>query len=154
MTDVDYKLGDDELRQLADLLDRIIPPCRERGLPGAGELGAGAAIEAEMRRNPLARATVETGLREYARLRAAGSGDLLNELQKAAPGLIPTLVFHTYVAYYQDPRVTGQLGLHGRPPHPEGYRMEDSDLSILEPVRRRGKLYRDAAAKALKGSAS
>lgn len=154
MTDVDCKLGDDERRCLAELLDRIIPPCGERGLPGAGELGAGAAIEAEMQRNPLARATVEAGLREYSRLRAEGSAELLSELQEAAPGLIPTLVFHTYVAYYQDPRVTRQLGLHGRPPHPEGYRMEESDLSILEPVRRRGKLYRDAAANALKGSTS
>lgn len=138
MTDGDA-LDRQQRAALDALLDRIIPPDAERGLPGAGELGTGAAIAAEMQRNPLARATVEAGLAEFVRL---GAGIPLDEVDRAAPALLPTLAFHTFVAYYQDPRVTRALGLHGRPPHPTGYAMDDSDFSILEPVRRRGERYR------------
>ena len=39
--------------------------------------------------------------------------------------------------------VLAGLGLEPRPPHPEGYEMAASDFSILDPVRKRSKLYRD-----------
>jgi hypothetical protein len=47
------------------------------------------------------------------------------------------------VAYYQAPRVVEALGLEARPPHPKGYEVELGDLTLLDEVRRRGKLYRD-----------
>jgi hypothetical protein len=142
----DYKLSEDQRAHLVAVLDRIIPPSPERGLPGAGELGVADTIEAELRRSPQLRLVVEPGLAACAalsRASAAEDADLMTAVQTAAPALVPTLLFHTYIAYYQHPRVTEQLGLQGRPPHPIGYPMEASDLSILDPVRRRGKLYRD-----------
>jgi hypothetical protein len=33
--------------------------------------------------------------------------------------------------------------MEARPPHPKGYEMAPHDLSLLDPVRRREKLYRD-----------
>ena len=57
--------------------------------------------------------------------------------------LCPTLTFVAYVGYYQHPRVVAALGLEHRPPHPKGHEMEASDLTLLDPVRRRGKLYRE-----------
>jgi len=54
-------------------------------------------------------------------------------------------VFQTYCVYYQHPRVIAGLGLAVRPPHPEGYPLEQPDLeTLLAPVRERRKLYRDA----------
>jgi hypothetical protein len=34
--------------------------------------------------------------------------------------------------------------MEARPPYPKGYQVVQGDLSLLEPVRARGKIYRDA----------
>jgi len=54
------------------------------------------------------------------------------------------LMFHAYIGYYQHPRVIEGLDLPPRPPHPKGYEMAPNDLSLLEPVRKRGKAYRES----------
>jgi hypothetical protein len=54
------------------------------------------------------------------------------------------LTMQAYVAYYQDPRVLGVLGLAARAPHPQGHEMEENDLTLLDDVRRRPPLYRRA----------
>ena len=46
--------------------------------------------------------------------------------------------------YYQDDRVMQSLGMEPRPPFPEGFEVEQGDWSLLDPVRGRPKLYRDA----------
>jgi hypothetical protein len=58
--------------------------------------------------------------------------------------LIPAIQFHVYRFYYETPEVLEALGMPGRPPHPEGYEMEENDLGLLEAVRARKKIYRDA----------
>ena len=58
------------------------------------------------------------------------------------PAFLPGLVFHTYAGYYQHDRVFEALGLEARPPHPKGYETEANDLTLLDPVRRRRRLYR------------
>lgn len=47
-------------------------------------------------------------------------------------------------AYYRDDRVLTSLGVEPRPPFPKGFEVEQVDLSLLEPVRRRGPIYREA----------
>ena len=64
--------------------------------------------------------------------------ELLNQQAFVLP-----LTLHAYTAYYQQRRVIEALGREARPPHPRGYEMEPNDLSLLEPVRHRPKLYRD-----------
>ena len=46
--------------------------------------------------------------------------------------------------YYRDDRVMRSLDMEPRSPFPEGFEVEEGDWSLLEPVRRRGKVYRDA----------
>ena len=46
--------------------------------------------------------------------------------------------------YYRDDRVLLSLGLEARPPFPKGHTLEQGDLSLLDPVRARPKLWRDA----------
>src|SRR6516162_1999713 len=41
-------------------------------------------------------------------------------------------------------RVMRSLGLEPRPPYPKGFEVEQGDWSLLDPVRARPKLYRDA----------
>ena len=68
----------------------------------------------------------------------------LDELLAAQPHFLGPLLFHTYVGYYQQPRALAALGLEPRPPHPKGHALETGDFGLLEAVRARGKIYRDA----------
>jgi len=144
-----------EVRALACVLDLLVPRSADGRLPGAGELGLVAAIEAALRDAPGLRPAVHLGLAalaERARERGAEGFDALPAAERRAaldaiaaaqPAFVPGLVFHTYVAYYRHDRVLLGLGLEPRPPHPLGYALEPGDFSRLEKVRRRGRLYRD-----------
>jgi hypothetical protein len=145
----------DERRALACLLDLVIPRSRDGRMPAAGELGLAAQIERVAQRDPGLRGALATGvaaLGENARRR--GGADFatlaepdrlaaLKEVAAAQPGFLPGLIFHTYVAYYQAGRVLEALGLAPQPPFPKGHVLEPFDAALLEPARRRGKLYRD-----------
>ena len=62
----------------------------------------------------------------------------------ADPGFVPTLMFLAYVSYYADRGVLEGLRFEARPPHPLGHAMAPNDPSLLEPVRSRGRLWREA----------
>lgn len=148
-------LAPDERRALESVLDELIPPSRDGRLPGAGELGLVAHVEAVMAQQPDLVTAVAQGLAALAELVGdrgpQGFPDLprpqkleiLNELATLQPAFLPGLVFHTYVGYYQSPRVLQALGMEGRPPAPLGYAMEPTDPSLLDAVRGRPKLYRE-----------
>ena len=67
------------------------------------------------------------------------------QLSRALNPFLRTLVSITAQCYYRDDRVMQALGMEPRPPFPEGFTIEEGDWTLLEPVRRRGKLYRDVA---------
>ena len=46
--------------------------------------------------------------------------------------------------YYRDDRVLTAIGVEPRPPFPKGYEVPQGDWSLLDPVRARGPIYRDA----------
>ena len=46
--------------------------------------------------------------------------------------------------YYRDDRVVRSLGLEPRPPFPKGHSLEQGDWSLLDPVKKRPKMWRDA----------
>ena len=145
----------DETRVLGAVLDELIPARADGKLPGAGTLGLVARIESAVRENPDMRPAVTQGLaalEERARSRGVGSFpelerearlEVLNELASSAPAFLPALIFQTYVGYYEHPRVMQALGLEARPPHPKGYAMDPGDFSLLDPVRKRPKMYRE-----------
>jgi hypothetical protein len=146
----DHGLSIEQRRTLASVLDEIIPPSADGRLPGAGQVGLDGAIEQALRGMPELRAMIADGLAELERhadsahgatFAALSSPDKVQLLNQQA--FVLPLTFQTYVAYYQHPRVTAALGLAQRPPHPEGYAMEPNDPSLLEPVRRRDKMYRE-----------
>ncbi len=149
-------LSEAELRTLAAVLDLIIPPSGDGRMPGAGEVGIGACIEAIARREAGLRAVVVAGVAALEALaRSSGAsafaalgGEVrlaaLQEVAVAQPGFVPNLIFHTYAHYYQQGRVLEGLGLDPRPPFPTGHVLEPFDETLLDGVRRRAKLYRDA----------
>jgi len=141
---------DDQTRVLSLVLDEIIPPSPERGLPGAGEAGVAAYVERVLDALPDLRSLVTQGLADLERLARAQNGRPFTELPRAErqalladQGFVFPLTLHTYVGYYQTARVAEALGLEPRPPHPQGYEMEPNDLTLLDAVRRRPKLFRD-----------
>ena len=144
-------LSDDQRRTLASVLDEVIPPRADGRLPGAGTLGLAATVEAVLQATPDLAGMIADGLtsldetararmgRAFVELGVADKVALLNE----QPFMLP-LTFHVYVAYYQDPRVVTVLGLEARAPHPQGYAVAPSDLSLLDAVRRRPPFHRPA----------
>lgn len=83
------------------------------------------------------------GRAEFAALARSERVDALRAVAAAEPGFLPGLLFHSYVAYYRDDRVLETLGLEARPPFPKSFPLEPGDLSRLEAVRRRPRIYRD-----------
>jgi hypothetical protein len=147
----------DEERMLTTLLDTIIPPTPDGRLPGAGTLDLLTHIARSVERTPMLRPVLEYGLGSLADLARKRHPDgwpalspaerttVVEEFTAADQFFLPAFLFLAYSGYYTAPRVVEALGLEPRPPHPQGYPMEDTDLSaLLEPVRKRGKRYRDA----------
>ena len=144
----------DEKKAVASLLDVIVPPSTDGRLPGAGALGLLAHVERTVLKTPMLRPVVEYGLsalEERARARGAAGFAALSPSDQAAlladfaatdQFVLPALLFLAYGGYYQHPRIVEALGLEARAPHPKGYGMEPDDFTLLDPVRRRGKMYR------------
>ena len=53
------------------------------------------------------------------------------------------LVNATVRCYYRDDRVMRSLGMEPRPPFPKGFDIPQGDWSLLDPVRARGRVYRE-----------
>ena len=68
---------------------------------------------------------------------------MVEKLSQALNPFLRTLVRIIAQCYYRDDRVMKALGMELRPPFPEGFTVEEGDWTLLEPVRRRGKLYRE-----------
>jgi len=157
MTDdkVSYSFRQEQARALAAVLDEIIPPGGRPELPGAGELGVVAYVESALRQMPMLEPVIVQGLGALQdasrRLKSVGFAalskpdrlEVLRELESVDAAFLPTVTFLAFAGYYHDGRVVEALGLEPRPPHPAGYEMPPNDFSLLDPVRRRKKLYRD-----------
>lgn len=145
----------DQSTALSHVLDLLIPPSTDGRMPGAGEAGVGARIDALAQRDAGFQGLVAASLAaldEHARgsgaaaFAALDTAARLAALAAIAPvhsAFVPALLFHTYAGYYQTGRVLEGLGMEARAPFPKGFAMEPFDESLLARVRSRGKLYRD-----------
>jgi hypothetical protein len=143
---------------LREVLDEIIPPSDDGSFPGAGELGVGERIEEALSGRPEVGRIIERGLASISdlaeRRNPTGFGGLskservavLREVEAAEPAIFGALVMQAYFGYYTDRRITDRLGVRN-PPQPDGYDLELGDLRLLDPVRARPKLWRDAPAR-------
>lgn len=147
-------MDDATLRMVTDLLDLVVPPTADGRLPGAGALGMATHVAATVENTPMLAGVVDYGLsalRDAATQRNPGGWAALSATEKADvfgafaaddQFFLPAFLFLAYSGYYQHPRVVESLGVEPRPPHPIGYPMEPNDLTLLEPVRRRARMYR------------
>jgi len=144
----DHPLSDLQRRSLASLLDAIIPSSEDGRMPSAADMDLVAYLR---ERAPEFVPTLVEGLaaldelcvgQEFAALTAPERRSLAQELSRVQPDMFDWLHRHTLACYYQDDRVLVGLGLEPGPPFPRGNTIRSGDLSLLEPVRKRSKLYR------------
>jgi hypothetical protein len=148
----DGVLSDNQLATLTSVLDHLIPASSDGRLPGAGELGLSHYIcEHAAESLPIVVQGLAAldhiadghGASGFSALPEKLRAEVLREMDTAEPAFLPTLLYYTYVGYYQDAGVVEALGLRPGPPFPAGYEVAPTDFSILDPVRRRPKLYRE-----------
>ncbi len=140
-------------RTLDVVLNMIVPPHAARAMPGAADVGVlPYLIESEPAsigplRSELDRLEAAAQLRfgtDFADLDAAARGRLVAELRIEEPNFLRNLALHTVTRYYQDDHVLAALGMEPRAPYPRGYEVKSGDLALLDPVRDRGRIWRDA----------
>lgn len=149
------RLNDDQRAALAPVLDGFIPPSDDGVMPGAGELGIAADLDDVLQAAPemhamvvasltaLDRLAERRGVPRFTALTPAAQAEVLTELSCSDDAFPPMLMLYTFGCYYKHPRVAEHYGLEARPPHPQGYDVAPTDFAtLLEPVRRRGSIYR------------
>lgn len=137
-----------EQETLFRVVSYMVPPSEELGLPGASDEKIFADLLRSTGRDlPALRSALHV-LNEMAgdRLTAlppAQQAALLSKFRSVHPDLAGVLEAVTVRCYYRDDRVMASLGMERRPPFPLGFDVPEGDWSLLEPVRLRGKIYRD-----------
>ncbi len=153
----EFRFSPDEMQVLRAVLDEIIPAAVGGELPGAGEAGLAEYIEQAVRETPEIANVIRPALAALDQLARERTGQgfgalagpqrrpVIAEFSSQDVAFFLTMMFHAYSGYYQHERVVEGLGLEARPPHPKGYVVQPSDLDgLLQAVRQRPKLYRDA----------
>ncbi len=142
-------LSAEQIRSLRRLAETMVPASAEYGVPSAGDEAIfGDILKSLGREAPAVIAALQ-------RLEAMAGGpfaDLDQERRDAVlarlreqDGAALTDLGHIILkCYYRDDRVMRSLGMEPRPPFPKGFELEQGDWSLLDPVRARPKLYRDA----------
>lgn len=141
-----------ESRDLRCVAGMMVPPSEAFGVPGADDPAIFADITASIGRDFSA---VREALAALAALSGGAFADLDEARREAAAEVfrarggaaLATLTRVILQCYYRDDRVVLSLGLEPRPPFPKGHTLEQGDWSLLDPVRTRPKMWRDAPAK-------
>lgn len=146
MTDI---LSPAESRDLRCVAGTMIPASTEYDVPGADDDRIFADILASLGRDL---GDVRGALAALAALAGGAVADLDPARREAAMEAfrarggpaVATLGRVILQCYYRDDRVVRSLGLEPRPPFPLGHTLEQGDWSLLDPVRARPKMWRDA----------
>lgn len=141
-------LQDAQRRALRWIAALMVPPSEEHGVPGADDEAIFADILGSLGRDADAVRSVLRRLDELAGGLFADSADdaqraAVERLRKDDAALTAVLVAVVVRCYYRDDRVMRSLGMQLRPPYPKGFEVEQGDWSLLEPVRARGRVYRE-----------
>ena len=148
----DNPLSDAQRRTLAVVLDLIIPASEDGLRPSAADVDVLSyireneshtldSLRAEL--DQLDAEAFESQGEAFASLDPATGKTLVEAIREREPRFLHTLAMQTVTCYYGDDRVLEAIGVGARPPFPEGYEVPSGDLSLLEPVRRRGRVYRE-----------
>jgi hypothetical protein len=138
----------EQTRDLHALAGTIIPPSSAYGVPGADDEVIFADILRSLERD---RNDICQALANLARLAGGAFADLGAErrtevaaaFREAGGVQLAALVRVVLLCYYRDDRVMRALGQEPRAPFPKGHVVEQGDWSLLDPVRKRPRMYRE-----------
>ena len=134
---------------LAIIVNMMIPA--EGDMPGAADATIFSGILVRMEEKESAVKMALGIIEEMSTNQAGGSflaldndeqQGVIESFRSAQADLTRLFQLCTVASYYQDDRVMNALGLEARPPHPVGYEVEQTDWSLLDPVRAKEKFYR------------
>jgi hypothetical protein len=129
-------LTEGERDALRAAMDQIIPA--GDGMPSASEAGGLEYLERVARQEP----EVANQLRRL--LAELKERNTLTEFEAKDPENFAHLRDYVYEAYYTQPRIWKLIGYHDYPTDHAGPHLPPFDESLLDPVRNRPKLYREA----------
>ena len=138
---------------LEQVLDLIVPPSADGRMPGASEVGVPAYLLVHCAdalptlRDELDRLDNQAQSLNgppFSRLGANERQALVETLRAHDAEFMSRLALETVTCYYQHDRVLAALGMEVRSPAPQGFKVISGELMLLAPVRKRGKMYRDA----------
>ncbi len=150
MTTADQVFTEAQRQLLTDALNRIVPA--RDNFPGAGDLGGAAYVERAAVRDVTLRRLLMEGLAQveiaagicsgqgFSALSGEEQDAVLRQVEGEYPVFFRELVRQCYNSYYTNPEVFDLIGYSL--PDPQNYRPLPFDESLLEPVRRRGEIWR------------
>ncbi|HUB47070.1 MAG TPA: hypothetical protein VMB73_18970 [Acetobacteraceae bacterium] len=138
----------DQVRSLRCLVGMMIPASSAYNVPSAADDAIFADILRSFGRDT---AQVQTAMRMleelsggvFADLDAARREAVAARFRESGGKPLTLLTRIVLQCYYRDDRVMRSLDMEVRPPFPKGFEVEQGDWSLLDPVRKRGRLYRD-----------
>jgi hypothetical protein len=149
MADSDTGLSPEETRALQRIAGIMIPASEQHRVPAANDPIIFADIVKSLGRDlpevkkALAElATMASG--SFADLDAARADAVAEAFLASRTPAVAVLGRCVLQCYYRDDRVLISLGVEPRPPFPKGHIVEQGDWSLLDPVRKRAKMWRDA----------
>ena len=147
---VSENLDEEQEQTLIAILNLIIPPSEDGKMPGAADVGFLAYIQNEnifpWIREGLINIIEESHNKysqEFSSLSGSEQTQFIEKLRRRFLQFFNRLTTQVIQCYYQHDDVLKAIGLEARPPFPQGYLLEEGDLTLLEPVYLRGKIYRD-----------
>jgi hypothetical protein len=138
------RLSERELRDLRCLAGLMIPASEEFGVPGADDAAIFAVIVNSLGRDTDEARAVLGSIAGVAELSPARRDEVVAALRASGGEALVILHRVVLLCYYRDDRVMTALDMEPRPPFPEGHVLEQGDWALLEPVRKRPKIWRDA----------
>jgi hypothetical protein len=143
-------LNKEQERTLLALIYLIIPPSEDGRMPGAADTGF-IAYMYDRNLVPwiqeglivIAGESYQMHENEFSGLNVAEQLQITEKIRRKHPRFFIRLTTEIIQCYYQHETVIKAIGLEARPPFPDGYQVEEGDLTLLGPVYERGKIYRD-----------
>lgn len=138
-----------EIETLALLMETVIPSSGDGRFPAASD---STIFEDFVSSSEQYRELIITALQllneisgsDYQGLSVSARLEVTQKFYSIRSAPVSTLLSLVAQCYYRDDRVLKAIGLEPRAPHPKGFEVEQGDWGLLEPVKKRGKIYRDA----------
>ena len=152
LPDIASVLSKDQRQALHTLVGIMIPASEEYGLPGADDeaifetILATAQVDVPLIEEGLKALEAMSNIRHrkgFNSLNYETQHQVLGDFRQSPAPYIDVIVNITLQCYYRDERVMKSLGMEVRPPYPKGFEVEQGDWSLLEPVKRKPKFYRE-----------